>query len=154
MSDFAKRQATQIRNAEEQRSESRKLRDTESAAFAERERIKRKLAPDLWSAFSELMVDKCSEVNNELGKEHYRCHDEVPNKLHVIRVNPAANLRLEFFPEGNRIHFDAGNCIGDYLIEIDDNTELAILSNAYHQVFELESTVEHLLEVCLEKASF
>jgi len=154
MSDFAKRQATQIRNAEEQRAEARKLADTESAAFAERESIKRKLAPDLWNALKEMIVSKCSEVNKELGKDHYRCHDELPNKLQVIRLNPAANLRLEFFPDGNRIHFNAGHCVGDYLIELDDNTEQAILSNAYHQAFEVESTAEHLLEVCLEKAPF
>jgi hypothetical protein len=141
-------------SAEEQRAEEREMSDTESTAFAERERIKRKLAPDLWSGFRELIVGKCSEVNKEVGKEHYRCHDEMPNKLRVIRVNPVANLYLEFFPDGSRIHFDAGECIGDYLIEIDDATGKTILSNAYHQVFELESTAEHLLQNCLEKARF
>jgi hypothetical protein len=154
MSEFAKQLAAQIKSADEQRAEERKMTDTESAAFAERERVKRKLAPDLWSAFRELIVGKCSEVNKEVGKEHYRCHDEMPNKLHVIRLNPIANLHLEFFPEGSRIHFDVGECVGEYLIEIDGSTEHAILSNAYHQFFELESTAEHLLQDCLEKAPF
>jgi len=154
MGDFAKRQAAQIRYAEEQRNEVAIQANSESQVFVERENLKRKLGPDLWLSFRELIVTKCQAVNKELGKEHYRSHDELPNKLRVIRLSPAANLSLEFFPDGNRIHYDSGECVGDYLIEIDGSSGQAILSDVYHRTFEPESTAEHLLENCLEKASF
>ncbi len=130
------------------------MTETESAAYLDRERKKKALAPDFWNTIRELIVAKCSEVNETLAEEHYRCHDELPNKLHVIRLNPVANLHLEFFPDGSRIRYDVGECVGDYLIEIDDSSGQAILSNAYHHVFDLQSTAEHLLEECLEKAPF
>jgi len=154
MGDFAKRQAAQIRYAKEQRENTMKQANTESQAFVERENLKRRLGPDLWLSFRELVVAKCQAVNKELGKEHYRCHDELPNKLRVIRLNPVANLRLEFFPDGSRIHYDSGECVGDYLIGLDESSGQATLSDAYQRVFEPELTAEHLLENCLEKAHF
>jgi hypothetical protein len=157
MGEFAKRMASQIQDAEKAREEANLQANTESKAALERENLKRKLAPELWDSFRAMIVAKCDEVNGELtrarGKEHYRCHDELPNKLHVIRLNPVANLRLEFFSGGARIHYDCGECVGDYLVEIGDDGH-AILSDAYHRVFDLESTAEHLLQYCLEKAAF
>lgn len=153
MGEFGKRMAAQIQDSEKQREAVRAQTDTESNAAAERERHLRKLAPDLWHSFRETIVSKCEEVNKACGKDRYRCHDEMPNKLHVIRLDPVANLRLEFFPDDARIHYDAGECVGDYRIETDDAGH-AILSDVYHRVFDLESTAEHLLENCLEKAPF
>ncbi len=157
MGDFAKRMAAQIQDAEKQREETNLQANTESKVAFERENLKRKLAPELWHSFRAMIVAKCDEVNGEVrkarGKDHYRCHDELPDKLHVIRLSPVANLRLEFFPDGSRIHYDCGECVGDYLVEIGDAGQ-AILSDPYHRVFDLESTAEHLLQNCLEKAPF
>jgi hypothetical protein len=155
MGEFGKRMASQIQDADKQREAARAQADTESSAAAELERHIRKLAPDVWQSFRTAIVAKCDEVNKACGKDYYRCHDEMPNKLHVIRLNPIANLRLEFFPDGSRIHFEAGSCVGDYLVRLDDGTGKAILSDAYPtHTFEIEGTAEYLLEDCLEKARF
>jgi hypothetical protein len=79
-----------------QREKARKQTKAESQVFMERENLKRKLGPGLRHSFRGMIVAQCEEVNKELGKEHYRCHDEFPNKLRVIGLNPVANLRLEF----------------------------------------------------------
>src|ERR1035441_2767579 len=55
MEDFAKRQAAQIRYAEEQRNKSAIQANSESQVFVERENLKRKLGPDLWLSFRELL---------------------------------------------------------------------------------------------------
>jgi len=155
MGEFGKRMAAQIQDSEKQREAVRAQADTESSAAVERERLIGKLAPELWHNFRAAIIAKCEEVNKACGKDYYRCHDEMPNKLHVIRLNPVANLRLEFFPDGSRIHFEAGSCVGDYLVRLDDGTGKAILSDAYPiHTFEIEGTAEHLLEDCLENAQF
>ncbi len=154
MNDFAKRLAGEIRNAESVRAEEREQKNTESAAFVQREKLKQKLGPALWQQLREEITRKCADVNKELGREHYRVHDELPAKLRVIRVNPPANLRLEFHADGSRIHYDGGSCVGDYLIQIEPGTGQAYLSDPYQRTFELESTSEYLLQECLEKAQF
>lgn len=153
MGDFGKRMAAQIQDSEKQREAVRSQADTESNAAVERETQMRKLAPELWHSFRETIVAKCEEVNKACGKDRYRCHDELPDKLHVIRLDPVANMRLEFFRDGARIHYDVGECVGDYHVEIDEAGR-ATLSDVYHRVFDLEPTAEHLLENCLEKAQF
>lgn len=153
MSDFTERFAAEIRHNEQARAEERKRKATENAAFVEREALKRKLSPDLWHNLREKITAICSDLNKRVGKEYCRIHDEMPTKLHVIRISPTANLRLEFFPDGNRIHFESGSCVGDYLIDVDTDNGQVMLTDAYHRVFELEATAEHLLE-CLEKAQF
>ena len=154
MSDFAKRIAGEIKQADALRQEDRDKRDVENAAFVQREILKKRLAPDLWSSFRDKISRKCEEVNKELGKDHYRVHDELPDKLRVIKLSPIANLHMEFFADGSRIHFEAGSCVGDYLVQIDSDTGQAILSDAYQRVFDLESTAENLIGECLEKAMF
>ena len=152
MSDFGKRRAEEIREMERQQEEAEKQATTENAAFVEREQLKRKLGPRLWHNFREMIVSKCEETNKELGKEYYRYHDELPNKLHIIQLNPRANLHLEFVPDAHRIRFCGGPCEGEYLIGIDSSSGQAILSNANQDNFSLEPTAEHLLTECLAKS--
>ena len=154
MNDFAKRSALRIREAEKQQAEARDFANTENRASAERQSLKQKLGPDLWDKFRGLIASKCEDGNRELSKEHYRVHDELPNKLHVIQLSPLANLRLEFFGDGSRIHYDSGPCVGDYQIEISANNGRAILSDTYGRELDLAATAEFLLEDCLAKAQF
>jgi hypothetical protein len=152
MSDFAKKQAERIRGMERQQAEANERANTESIASAEREALTRKLGPELWTVFRDLIASKCQDVNKELGKEYYRVHDEMPNKLHVIRLNPVANLHLEFFPEANRIHYDSGPCVGDYLVGLRESNGQAVLADAYHHTFNSEVEAERMLVECLAKA--
>jgi hypothetical protein len=154
MSDFAKKHAEEIRRAEAQAKEVDDRSYESSKVFVERENLTKKLGPDLWLSLRELIVSKCGELNRELGKEYYRCHDEMPNKLRVIRISPPANLRVEFFPDAHRIHFDSGMCSGEYLIGINETTGQAYLTDAHHSHFETELTAEYLLGECLAKAQF
>jgi hypothetical protein len=152
MDDFIDRMTDKIKQTDILRKQEQEQANTESAAFVEREKLKRNLAPDLWETLRQAIASKCLAVNEKAGREYYRVHDELPSKLHVIRISPVANLRLEFFPDGNRIHFDSGECVGEYLIGIDSATGQAVLRDCYQRDFEIESTAEHLLEDCLEKA--
>lgn len=157
MSDFAKRQAELIRQREQKQREAEEQAREEARISVERERLKLKLSPGLWLTFRNLIAGKCEEVNRELGKEYYQIEETVQPKLLVIKPNPTANLRLDFFLNGCRIHYISGACTGDYLVGVDESNGQAILLDGEHPergALDLEATAEYLLEECLEKAEF
>jgi hypothetical protein len=61
-------------------------------------------------------------------------------------------LTLDYNPDSNRIKYDAGSCVGEYILDVDEGTREVIMLSVYQQVLNPEATVEHLLKECLAKA--
>jgi hypothetical protein len=153
MSDFSKRVAASIRDAEKQHEKTREQMNAANAAFAEKQRLKAKLSEEFWHKFKAIIVAKCKEVNEEVGKEYYVVQDSLSNKLQVTQSSPSASLMLTYIENGYRIRYDVRTNVGDYLIGIDENTGHAILLDAADsRELALEPTAEFLLEDILAKA--
>jgi predicted glycosyltransferase len=159
MGSFAERNAARIKEEERQQEEALKRAILTEEVVVDREAIKRKLAPDLWIGFRDILVRKCKEINEIVGKQHYRTDDSVFSKLRITEFNPTRILRLDFNSDTCLIHYDSGSCVGDYLIEVEEKSGMPILLNkekdeaASLLPLNLELTAEALLENCLAKAA-
>ena len=146
MGDWAKETADRIR-AEHA------AHDQDSARFVEEQRLRRKLAPQLFAELKAALKGRSRNLNDELGKP-LLVFDVCPNIEAVVRRldKPAQPLRVEFDAEALRVHYSCGSGRGEYLFRVNADTTLN-LETAYHIPYSPEELAEQLLDL-LFKSQF